>query len=297
MLKPGMTMYARAAEKIARPHCGCCGAVLDAHQAFSSGVCDTERCREWKIAKVGAELLERRRRELIERLFDEQRDVVAKAAAEIGAAPDEVVRGRIPWQGSAVHPLDDGRRADFAEHLREIVAEAFDGEVPRDDLSARETNERPEAPVTAVACAACRGLCCTRGGNTGLLRAADIARWRQREPEVTAEEVVGWYMERLPAETVHDGCVYQSASGCALPRDRRSDSCNTYYCRSLEMLREALQVAGDDPKVVMIVDDEDADAAKGVVGWSAARGGVGFVAAPVPAAAEEAAPGDRRDDG
>jgi hypothetical protein len=162
--------------------------------------------------------------------------------------------------------------------------------VPRDDLSARAELERDETPLTATACAACRGLCCGGGGTTAHLQPADIARWRQRAPAATAAEVVDWYLGRLPAETVAGACVFQAEGGCALPRDRRSDRCNSHYCRPLQSLRERVDALGQegDPMVVMIVDDEAADEARGVVGWSAATGGVGFVAI---GAAGDPAPG------
>jgi hypothetical protein len=292
MMKAGSTMFARAASQIVRRHCGCCGDELSAHQALSSGICEKPRCREWKIAKVGAELLERRRRETLERLFSDQAPVVARAAAAIGATPGTVVRATIPWQGRPVEPLPEARRAAFAEHLGAIVAEAFAGPVPQDDLSARAELEQDESPLTGVACAACRGQCCRRGGTAAFLQAADIARWRQREPGATAEEIAGWYLGMLPAETIAEACVFQAAKGCALPRDRRNDACNRYHCESLEALRARIADLGgkeSDHKVVMIVDDAAADEARGVVGWSAATGPVGFVATPpAPASPSDA---------
>lgn len=302
-MKAGSTMFARAAAQVVRRYCGCCGEELTAHQALSSGICGKPRCRDWKIARVGAELIERRRRETLERLFDEQAAVVARAAAAIDATPETVVRATIPWQGSPVAPLSDERRGDFAEHLRWIVAEAFARPAPQDDLSEREAAEADEAPLTATACAACRGHCCSRGGTTAFLQATDIARWRQRAPETPPDEIVDWYLGMLPGETIAEACVFQGGDGCALPRDRRSDHCNAFYCRSLQNLHERLaEFAGSaaglratlDTKVVMIVDDEAADEARGVVGWSAATGPVGFVAVrparPQPDEAPDAAP-------
>ncbi len=288
-MKAGSAMFARSASKVVRRYCGCCGDELTAHQALSSGICDKPRCRDWKIARVGAELLERRRREVMERLFDEQAPVVARAAAAIAATPATVVRATIPWQGSPVAPLSEERRADLAEHLRLIVADAFAAPLPQsaaqDDLAEREAAERDEPPLTATACAACRGQCCSRGGTTAFLEPADIARWRRRDPHAPPDEIVDWYLGMLPDETIAAGCVFQSGTGCALPRERRSDHCNTFYCRSLQTLHERVEGAGQtraDASVVMIVDDEAADEARGVVGWSAATGPVGFVALQPP---------------
>jgi hypothetical protein len=108
--------------------------------------------------------------------------------------------------------------------------------------------------------------------------------------------MVDWYLGMLPAETIAAGCVYQAAGGCALPRARRSEHCNTHHCRPLQTLHERLASAPGraDARVVMIVDDEAADEARGVVGWSAATGPVGFVAVR-PADQPPAAPPDRQD--
>lgn len=37
----------------------------------------------------------------------------------------------------------------------------------------------------------------------------------------------------LPATHVRDACLYQTATGCAMPRERRSDICNRYACDEL----------------------------------------------------------------
>jgi hypothetical protein len=44
-------------------------------------------------------------------------------------------------------------------------------------------------------------------------------------------------LERLPAESVLDSCVYHSATGCSLPRELRSETCNRHLCGKLKNLQ------------------------------------------------------------
>ncbi len=271
MMKAGSMMVARAASRIVRRHCGCCGDELDAHQAFSSGVCDRQRCRDWKIEQVGVALLERRRREIRERLFEETAPSVEAAAAAIGADPASVVRAAVQWQSGRVEPLPEERRAGFELHLRWIVDEAFAAPVPVEDAARRAAIEAGEAPVLAAACALCRGKCCDRGGRTAMLDEEDIGRWRRREPEAGPEQVIAAYMDALPGETVAGSCVFLGAAGCTLPRAMRNDWCNASQCRERAHLEGAL-AEGDDAGVVMVADDAERDRAGAVGGWSQAAG-------------------------
>jgi hypothetical protein len=155
--------------------------------------------------------------------------------------------------------LPDPRRAAFRTHLEEIAATAFGAEAaPRGETEAddREKHERPEPAVVAGACGTCQGHCCQRGGDTALLLPADISRYRRRHPEATPEQIVETYLGHLPAESTRDGCVYQAAQGCALPREMRQDICNSYYCESLRWLnRDYLQKRTG--KVVFVATDDD----------------------------------------
>ena len=195
--------------------------------------------------------------------------MVARAAA-IGATPETVIRTTVPLQGSPVAPLPEGLRADFTEHLRWVVAAAFAVPVPQNDPGDHDAGG--EAPVTAAACAARRGHCCSRGGETAFLQPADIARWRRRAPQMPPDAIVDWYAGVLPAETIAAGCVYQAAA--AAPRARRSEHATPITAGRCRRCTSVFRVAPGraDARVVMIVDDEAADEARGVVGWSAATG-------------------------
>lgn len=296
MMKAGSMMFARAASKIVRRYCDCCGDELNAHQALSSGVCDRQRCREWKIEQVGAALLERRRGEIRDRLFAESAPSVAAVSAAIGADPASVVRAAVQWQARPVEPLPDERRAGFESHLRWIVDEAFAMPTPADTDAdgERAALEAEEAPVLAAACSLCRGKCCDQGGRTAMLDEDDIVRWRAREPSATSEQAVAAYMACLPGETVAGSCVFLGAAGCALPRTMRNNWCNASQCKEREHLQGAV-AEKDDAAVVMIADDVDREGPGAVGGWSPATGLVEVpvqrVGVPADPAGTEPSPG------
>ena len=47
----------------------------------------------------------------------------------------------------------------------------------------------------------------------------------------------------LPPEHVRGACLYQTATGCAMPRERRADICNGFECDALQQVRRAAEAA------------------------------------------------------
>lgn len=290
-LRPGFTMYSTAGEARKRQTCEFCGALLDPHQAVSSGICGRPECHAKKIEKVGTDLLARRRAQFVERMEGIKDAVAAEidaALTDLGATREQASVVVTPYQDRPIEPLPEARRAAFRAHLEEIAAAAFGDDAASDDMAdpdGREKHEKPEPAVVAGACGTCQGHCCQRGGDTALLLPADLARYRRRHPEATPEQIVETYLEQLPAESTRDGCVYQAVSGCSLPREMRQDICNSYYCESLRWLnRDYLQKRTG--KVVFVAADDD-DRPRRVAAFDP-KGGTRRIAEVAPAAAEAA---------
>ena len=280
-------MYSRAAGAINRRHCECCGAELTAHQGLSSGICDKPGCHEWMIEKVGRELIERKRREnaeALDKIFTTMAPAVATAAEAIGATPDTIVRSKIPYQSNPIVPLSEERRAKFETHLRSITQAAFTEDAPTQDLGYRDQIVQDPPDVLATACTACKGGCCALGGNTGFLQTVDVDRWRQEQPEATEDDFVDYYIGMLPDEVTDDACVFQGPEGCTLPRTKRNDQCNTFYCKSLKTLQENL-MESETGKVVFIASERQE--VHGVVAWSPETARVPLTAQPREQAAPE----------
>ena len=84
--------------------------------------------------------------------------------------------------------------------------------------------------------------CCCQATSTAIVSAIAGA---------TREQIIEAYLSHLPATSTRDGCVYQAATGCALPREMRQDICNSYYCDALRWLRKAF--AEETPDGVVLV--------------------------------------------
>lgn len=288
MFKPGTVMYSRAAGKIHRRHCECCGVELTQHQGLSTGICDKPTCHEWMIEKVGTELIERKRREnieKIEKLFSKMEPAVEVAAGAIDATPDTILKAKIPYQANPVVPMPAERKANFEKHLRTIVAGAFAEEPSEADFSYRDDLERDMHDVMDTACSACKGGCCAVGGTTAYLADIDIQRWRQRHPNATEDDIIDYYLGKVPEEATEDACMFQGADGCVLPRDKRNDQCHTFYCKSLKDLQAQLMESQTGKVVYIAADGGDA---KSIVAWSPATGRVPLEKAARPK--EDSAP-------
>ncbi|MEM7260481.1 MAG: hypothetical protein AAF488_00725, partial [Planctomycetota bacterium] len=59
------------------------------------------------------------------------------------------------------------------------------------------------------------------------------------------EEIVEHYESYVPALAATGSCVYHASSGCALPRELRSSTCNRFVCRGVRELSGQLS---HDPK-------------------------------------------------
>ena len=90
-------------------------------------------------------------------------------------------------------------------------------------------------------CGMCKGSCCAAGGNVAYLTVETIRQFKQQNPDLSAEEILQAYMSRVPVESVTSACINQTSTGCALPREMRSDTCNEYFCDTLKGWREREQ--------------------------------------------------------
>ena len=93
------------------------------------------------------------------------------------------------------------------------------------------------SPPSSVRFAACARKCCGHGGNAAYLWALTIRRYRTAYPEKSGEEVVADYLEKLASPTVEGSCIYHQSTGCGLPREMRSETCNRHFCQGLKDFR------------------------------------------------------------
>jgi hypothetical protein len=141
----------------------------------------------------------------------------------------------VPANTRRVTELPPQRREAFRAHLRGILDEAeARGVFSRVAPAVTTTPDANEPPAQfAAACAACRGHCCSGGGDHAYLDLDNIRRYVAVSGH-SAQDVMQAYVRRLPATSYDGSCVFHAGSGCTLPRDMRSAVCNAFYCHALE---------------------------------------------------------------
>lgn len=223
-----------------RDHCSACGALLTPHERFSGRVCGNWRCRS---AKLGEDLRAHRR----------------EAATVLGIGDPETYEPVVvPFRTRPIVKLSDERRKGFLKFLEEIIGEAFGDRESAPDPPCRDESDGPTPEGVALAeeaaariCGVCVGVCCHRGGGSHAFLDTEALRYlRSTRPSLTPDVVAAAYTALLPEEHFEGACVYQTLTGCALPRDLRAPLCNRYQCRGL---RDAIEKLANNPSGPFIV--------------------------------------------
>jgi hypothetical protein len=202
----------------------------------SEETCADPRCRELRAENLEARRASAERREEIERnLIRHEQELRAQPGT---ALPERVVLARLPANERTIVPLPEERRAAFATNVAAALRRALDDPdrpVPEAMLEAPAT----QAPLIGAACAACRGSCCTSGGEHAFLYPDHFRRYLREHPERSPDELLADYLSRVPPAGYHDSCVYHEERGCALPRNLRANLCNSFLCGDLKDLLDA----------------------------------------------------------
>ena len=217
--------------------CRYCGAALDAlARRRGAGICDAARCRH--------QAAQARTARIKEALARSAPAAVSEQLPHPGKAPAAVV-----WlqhcEPQIVAVTDDDRERHRA-YLESVVA---DGMVIERTRLAPSTADDTH-PQGARLCAQCRGRCCEHGADWRAFQDMTVLeRWRQEAPGRSLADAIEAYVAMLPAEHVRDACLYQTRTGCAMPRERRADICNGFAC---EPLQEVQRAAHADPACAVL---------------------------------------------
>ncbi len=169
----------------------------------------------------------------------------------------------IPSGLTSVSPLTQERISSYTEHIRNLISQttqhADDAEVPNvihqepHVKTAQLFSENPALrTISDRLCGMCQGGCCLAGNNHAYLTVITINRCKATHPDFSDEEILDLYLSHLSSETIEGACINQTSSGCALPRDLRSDTCNEYYCDSL-LLYQQVQAEKDTLDTVLAI--------------------------------------------
>jgi hypothetical protein len=144
----------------------------------------------------------------------------------------------VPALENSLGPASPERQHRFRQHLDELLAR---WEAAKENPTPDQQQHLPESPgrdheLLLQACATCRGHCCLPGGTHAFLKLETIRRWFMENPDSDTDECREAYLSHLGKRSYENSCVFHGEWGCALPRDMRGDTCNTWFCPSLEKL-------------------------------------------------------------
>ncbi|MEM6661832.1 MAG: hypothetical protein AAF666_06605 [Pseudomonadota bacterium] len=234
--------------------CRYCKTPLSREKAGSE-FCGSSTC-ETRRVQAAARALEKQK---WDDYVQEQIDAVQNAGDELVAAADalggtieDLPIGVVPRQSEPVVPLPDWRRDAFREHLEKVVAESFEREVPEGAMDGRTSCESDETDLIDATCGTCWGHCCVLGGHShAFLSRVTIDVHRSHRPDRTADEIIDYYLGKIPEETTRHSCVYHGPQGCTLDRPLRSTICNSFHCLQQTKLYERWKETGKDRAVII----------------------------------------------
>lgn len=172
-----------------------------------------------------------------------------------GRIPGNAVRTVLPANADPVVPQDASRRAAFVQHLTEILEGAvLDQARLQADPVEVEPGTSDRDRLSANVCTACRGSCCRSGGDQAYLTEETMVRSLQAHPDWSQAQILDSYVKCLPQESVENSCIYHSATGCGLPRDLRSSTCNRYLCGKLRNLQAGVPESNPPPILGVLFD-------------------------------------------
>ena len=90
------------------------------------------------------------------------------------------------------------------------------------------------------------------GGDHAYVTADTIRRVMRQQPQWSPADIVQAYMDRVADRTERHSCINHTASGCALPREMRADTCNDFACAALSTLQQMPSGAVDRQPVFVI---------------------------------------------
>ena len=137
----------------------------------------------------------------------------------------------LPGFDRPLRPVGAKRRRIFASFLEGLIAE-----VSRPRARPEQPTKRPEATTFASACAACRGHCCSKGGNDAYLDENAVAQAWTRHPRLSKRSLMQLYIDAIPKRAFADSCIFHAEHGCSLPRSLRAPVSEAYLCGPLMRL-------------------------------------------------------------
>lgn len=263
--------------------CSVCGSMLPAFNHES--VCTDEACRQFKMLyelrppktemerKIYAFQVEKTRiniaRKKIEQAKKEQalqvelvrreQENEAYRRALINKRPDLANHPwfTLPSGHNKLTNLPARRRRIFRDFLNKLIGQLYSKRKQEITVPVKNADSSNLLDLQKQFCTVCQGGCCTNGSNNAYLSVETLLRYGRSNPQYRPRHVLAAYLDRIPEKSYADSCIYHTQSGCNLPREMRSDTCNQFLCSPVT--RFCRQVKGEKPvdEVLVLVRRQD----------------------------------------
>ncbi len=203
--------------------------------------------------RFGIEQAKAKREQLAEKRRKEEQHYVAflkqQVAKKLGIDPANYPHVMISKNIRSITTLSKKRKAAFYAFLLNLVAETArdlqDPERSDDKQNYESFGSSPPYPIEVKACEVCAGACCTKGENHAYLSKETIARYLTFHPDHSQDQIVQAHMACLPNLVYENSCAFHTETGCRLPRNLRSSTCNEFKCDALIDMNTTLQESPD----------------------------------------------------
>jgi len=171
----------------------------------------------------------------------------------------------VPFMTEAMQPQLAENRDRLIAHLRNelrvLEAPSADADIP-DRIMVQRAGPEGDLPPPSdhedAFCATCKGSCCQAGAaNMAYIRAPRLERTQAALGLDSLEATIQHYADLLPSEHVEGSCFFHTATGCAIPRDQRSDVCNSYQCEALRSFRRLTRKMQDEDRILMFAANDE----------------------------------------
>ncbi|MEZ6059222.1 MAG: hypothetical protein R3C19_02555 [Planctomycetaceae bacterium] len=244
------------------PCCPACGKELVTFHEQRENICSDLKCRGPWLQRKNAHEQEKTRATqaaLAEAALEQLRRTAPDAYQRTEAGELRLIV--VPDFESELAPQSAERIAAFREMLEQLMSDALelvnDAFRVENLLCSYEPRDRDQSSLAIMnACGTCRGRCCRMGYQHAFITAEFLA-WRLvHEPDADPAAMIGDYIDRIPAQSLNDSCLYHTTTGCALPRELRSGTCNDFLCIGFRPHMASLAENPDQPTVAAAYDGD-----------------------------------------
>jgi hypothetical protein len=227
--------------------CGCVLSIIERTMG-NPAICRFPLCQH-KRAVAAAQELQQKTLEEISQRGAEELDRVEQKLAELGIDPASYDIAVFPAFERHLTDMTHERKAALADRLSDIAAEMAIQPIEEVTTSFNLAGKPINMAHIAQACTTCRGDCCKNGAEHAYLNRQTFTRALAASPEMTREDLILAYMRHVPDKSYEGSCIYHGEKGCALPSEKRSDTCNDFFCNGTRSL--ATTVRGNNSAEVV----------------------------------------------